>query len=52
MLSPVPSEMIGKYDIVHVKLLVFVVKGDPVPLLENLLKMLSKYSFSMFPPAC
>lgn len=36
----VPEELIEQYDIVHLKLLVFVVKGDPVPILRNLLKML------------
>lgn len=38
--TEVPDELVGQYDIVHLKLLVFVVKGDPVPILRNLLRML------------
>lgn len=45
-LCPVPDEMIGKYDVVHVGLLVMIVKNeDPVPLLLNLLSMLSMEFF-------
>lgn len=40
-LTPVPEHMIGKYDIVHVGLLVTVVQKDPTSLLQNLLRMLS-----------
>ena len=43
MLTSVPEDMVGVYDVVHVRLLVFVVKGDPNPLLANLLTMLSEY---------
>lgn len=41
-LAPISDDMAGSYDIVHVGLLVMIVKNeDPVPLLENLLSMLS-----------
>lgn len=43
MTTELLPDMVGKYDIVHVKLLVFVVKSDPMPLLEKLLKMLSTF---------
>lgn len=39
--TDVAEEFVEKYDIVHVRLLVFVLKGDPIPILRNLLKMLS-----------
>ena len=40
----IPDEMVGKYDVVHVRAFAIVVKGgDPRPLLENLIKMLSIY---------
>lgn len=36
-----PGDLIGKYDFVHVRLLVLVIEqGDPTSLLRNLLKML------------
>ncbi|KAK1143257.1 hypothetical protein N8T08_006957 [Aspergillus melleus] len=38
--SPVPDDLVGQYDIVHIKLFVFVVKGDPTALLRNLLTLL------------
>ncbi|KAL8917659.1 MAG: hypothetical protein Q9172_005740 [Xanthocarpia lactea] len=39
--KPIPDELRGKYDVVHVGLLVFVVdKDDPVPILDNLLALL------------
>lgn len=38
----IPDEMVGKYDVVHVRAFAIVVKGgDPGPLLDNLTKMLS-----------
>ena len=48
-LYPVLDEMIGKYDVVHVGLLVMIVKNeDPVPLLLNLLSMVStKFFFGL-----
>ncbi|KAL9637969.1 MAG: hypothetical protein Q9204_001673 [Flavoplaca sp. TL-2023a] len=42
ILEPVPDKLRGKYDIVHVGLLVLVVQqDDPIPILENLLALLS-----------
>ncbi|PLB50769.1 S-adenosyl-L-methionine-dependent methyltransferase [Aspergillus steynii IBT 23096] len=38
--SSVPDDMVGQYDIVHAKLFVFVVKGDPTVLLRNMLRLL------------
>ncbi|KAL8677212.1 MAG: hypothetical protein Q9224_007212, partial [Gallowayella concinna] len=39
--QPVPDDLRGQYDVVHVGLLVFVVeKGDPLPILDNLLALL------------
>lgn len=41
MLEDVPSELVGKYDLVHTRLLVLVVSGiDTTPFLRNLLKLL------------
>lgn len=39
--TEVPDELVEQYDVVHVKLLVFVVKGDVILILRNLLRMLS-----------
>lgn len=37
------ADLVGRFDLVHVRLLLFLVKDDdPVPLLKNLMKMLSK----------
>ena len=42
ILKPLPEELAGQYDIVNVRLLFFVIRNDdPVPVLKNLLKMLS-----------
>ncbi|KAJ0424604.1 hypothetical protein BJY00DRAFT_309029 [Aspergillus carlsbadensis] len=38
--TELPEHLIGRYDVVHVRLLVFVVKGDPTPILRNLVRML------------
>lgn len=44
MFSSIPEELIGKYDVVHVRLFLCVVQDDdPRPLLKIILKMLSKY---------
>ncbi|MCJ1353415.1 MAG: hypothetical protein MMC33_003401 [Icmadophila ericetorum] len=41
VLKPVPESLQGKYDVVHVGLVVLVVEnGDPLPLLDNLLTLL------------
>lgn len=40
---PVPEELIGKYDIIHVRLFILVVRDDdPTPILRNLISMLSQ----------
>ncbi len=40
--SPIPDDLVGKYDIVHVRLFVLVVRNDdPTPILRNLTSMLS-----------
>ncbi|KAA6408447.1 MAG: hypothetical protein FRX48_07529 [Lasallia pustulata] len=40
-LKPIPQELHGKYDIVHVRLFLFVIQnGDPRPLLDNAMHML------------
>lgn len=44
ILADVPPEYIEKYDVVHARLLVQVVNqagGDPVPVIRNLMKLVS-----------
>ena len=42
MLDPVPEELVGKYDVVHVGLIVVVVRNEnPGPVLSNLMTLLS-----------
>ena len=42
ILQPVPESLRGTYDVVHVGLVaIFVEKDDPLPLLDNLLALLS-----------
>jgi SAM-dependent methyltransferase len=36
----VPPEFVGRFDFIHVRLLVMVIEGDPRPVLRNLLSML------------
>ena len=51
--SPLPHELLGKYDIVHLRLFIVLVKNnDPVPLLRNLIRMLSKKSYHLNGPFC
>jgi len=39
-----PEEFVGRYDVVHARFLLGLVKNnDPVPILQNLLKLLSTY---------
>lgn len=39
--KPIPEELKGKYDVVHVRLFITVVKNDdPLPILKNLMDML------------
>ena len=41
--APVPENLVGKYDIVHIAIVFSLVKNDnPTPLLSNLLMMLSR----------
>ena len=41
--DPVPEDLVGKYDVIHIQLFVLIVKkNDPVPLLRNVLRMLSE----------
>ena len=43
ILKPIPELLRGKYDIVHIGLVVLVVENDdPVALLDNLLALLSR----------
>jgi hypothetical protein len=45
MLGDVPDDMVGIYDIVHVRLVMLVIKdNDPLPLIKNLCKLLSEYN--------
>jgi hypothetical protein len=38
----IPAELVGRYDLVHARFLLGLVKNnDPLPLLKNLLKLLS-----------
>lgn len=42
-----PPEFVGYFDVVHVRLITVVVKNnDPRPVLENLSKLLSRFSSS------
>lgn len=42
-LGPMPKELLGRYDVVHVGLVVLLVPGgDPSVLVNNLLSLLSK----------
>ena len=47
ILKPIPEHLRGKYDVVHVGLIVLVVeKDDPRPILDNLLDLLSMDSLT------
>ena len=42
ILKPIPEHLRGTYDVVHVKIIVLVVQKDnPLPILDNLLALLS-----------
>ena len=44
MLAPIPEELVEKYDVVHVGLLIMVVRNEnPTPMLENLISLLSMW---------
>lgn len=42
VLKPIPKELVEKFDVIHLGIVVAVVNDNPHPLLENILKMLSK----------
>ena len=43
--SEPPPELVEKYDIIHVQLFITILRdGNPVPMLHNLMKMLSMYT--------
>lgn len=51
--SPLPHDLVGKYDIVHLRLFTVLIKhNNPVPLLRNLIGMLSKKSCEVDGPYC
>lgn len=41
-LAEVPKPLIEKYDVIHLGLLVLVAGDDPLPLLRNVVRMLSE----------
>jgi len=44
MFTEVPEDLVAVYDVVHIRLVMLVLKdNNPVPLIQNLLKLLSKY---------
>ena len=46
--SSLTQDLVGKYDIVHLRLFIVLIKhNDPVPLLRNLISMLSKDSYGL-----
>ena len=47
ILKPIPEHLRGTYDVVHLGMLVLVIeKDDPIPLLENVLTLLSTFPFA------
>ncbi|KAL9122401.1 MAG: hypothetical protein Q9187_001038 [Circinaria calcarea] len=47
VLSEPPSELLEKYDIIHVQLFITILRdGNPVPMLRNLMKMLSEFTIN------
>ena len=51
--SPLPHELLGKYDIVHLRLFIVLIKNnDPVSLLGNLIRMLSEKPYDLNGPFC
>ena len=49
-LAEVPAPLVGRYDVIHIGLLVLVLGDDPGPLLRNILRMLSECS-TPWPPS-
>ena len=47
--AKLPKELIGKYDILHVRLFLLIVQNnDPMPLLNTFIQMLSAYNLHSF----
>ncbi len=47
--SEVPEDMFEQYDVVHIAILMLLIsKNDPIPLLKNLIKLLSRNFLSIF----
>lgn len=43
-LHDIPLDLVGQFDVVHLRMWAFVVRGDdPSPLIQNAAKMLSKH---------
>ena len=43
ILAPLPEDLIGKYNVVNVRLFACIIQNDdPIPILKNLMRMLSK----------
>ena len=49
-----PESVIGKYDLVHIRLFAFaILNDDPTPILKNLVRMLSMWTYlSIHLPRC
>ena len=44
----IPNDMIGKFDVVHIRAFaVIITHSDPMPLLKNLVSMLSGFAPSL-----
>ena len=44
-----PTQLCEKYDVIHVQLFTTIIRnGDPLPVLRNLMKILSEYRSSSF----
>ena len=53
-MTDVPEELVGKYDVVHIRLFIFVVPMEegPKSILEKLVKLLSKLLSHRTDPPC
>ncbi|KAL8867403.1 MAG: hypothetical protein Q9198_008529 [Flavoplaca austrocitrina] len=45
LFKPLPDVYVERFDVVHLRLLMCVIKEDPMPVLNNLISMLSKLPF-------
>ena len=49
ILAPVPVDLLEKYDVINIRFLLVVVRDDdPGPILQNIIKMLSEQTASLF----